>query len=86
MYALVVLSNSFTQKTDIDQRVPGGGRLEVDPAPVDAGLLPPDVVHHEGGGRGVQVKVSSLSKLELVTPACSMVPGQITRIVTKTEI
>ena len=76
----------ITQKTDIDESVPGGSGLEVYPAPVDACLLPPDVVHHEGGRRAVQVEVGSLSKLELVAPSCSMVPGQFPRIITKTEI
>ena len=76
------LCTLFTQKSDIDESVPGGGRLEVDPAPVHAGLVAPDVVHHEGGGRGVEVEVGSLSELELVTPSRPVVPGQLPRIVT----
>ena len=70
----------LTQEGDINQGVPGGRRLEVHPAPVDPGLVGPDVLHHEGRGPA-EVKVGAVSEHELVTPPRPLVPSVLTRVV-----
>ncbi len=43
------VGSTLTDDREVDERVPGRGRLEVHPAPVDAALSPLQVLHRQPG-------------------------------------
>ena len=80
---MIKSTNSRTYEAEINQSVPCWSRFEVDSASVDSSFLRFDSINDESCGRSLQIKVSSVSELKLVTPARSLIPGLVPRIVTK---
>ncbi len=57
-----------TYDCEVDDGVPGGGLVEVDPAPVEAGVLRAYIAHAQQGGEGLGPELGTVAQAGLVYP------------------